>query len=221
MFEQSGYQIFPAMLDPGRLKTIGETLDATAASARQMLQLDWCAALAGEMRSALVAAGLIPSDFACVQCTYFEKSVGQNWLVPLHQDLSIPVKQRVDSAALGGWSEKDGAMFVQPPPEVLAQLVALRFHVDECGAGDGALRLVPGSHRLGRLRESDKGRLRDQLGEVIGVVAQGGGMAMSPLILHASSKATGGSRRRVLHFVFGPPVLPCGLEWPASTIRFS
>jgi uncharacterized protein with HEPN domain len=29
----------------------------------------------------------------------------------------------------------------------------------------------------------------------------------------ASSKARGAATRRVLHFVFGPPVLPFGLTW--------
>ena len=38
-------------------------------------------------------------------------------------------------------------------------------------------------------------------------------MILRPLLLHASSKATGGSRRRVLHFLFGPRELPCGLAW--------
>jgi len=36
---------------------------------------------------------------------------------------------------------------------------------------------------------------------------------MKPLILHASSKATSAARRRVLHFVYGPKVLPFGLQW--------
>jgi hypothetical protein len=36
---------------------------------------------------------------------------------------------------------------------------------------------------------------------------------MRPLILHASSKSTELSQRRVLHFVFGPAKLPLGLEW--------
>ncbi len=113
-------------------------------------------------------------------------------------------------------TRKDGALFVQPPSTVLENLVALRFHIDECGAEDGALKLVPGSHRLGRVSDADKARLRDELGEVIGAVEKGGAMAMSPLLLHASSKATGGSRRRVLHFMFGPPALPYGLEWPQA-----
>jgi predicted protein tyrosine phosphatase len=42
---------------------------------------------------------------------------------------------------------------------------------------------------------------------------RGGALVMRPLILHASSKATSLSQRRVLHFVFGPPRLPLGLEW--------
>jgi hypothetical protein len=36
---------------------------------------------------------------------------------------------------------------------------------------------------------------------------------MRPPILHASSKATEQRQMRVLHFVFGPPKLPSGLEW--------
>jgi len=36
---------------------------------------------------------------------------------------------------------------------------------------------------------------------------------MRPLLLHASSKGTGTSRRRVLHFLFGPRDLPLGLQW--------
>jgi hypothetical protein len=38
-------------------------------------------------------------------------------------------------------------------------------------------------------------------------------MLMRPLLLHASSRASGASRRRVLHFVFGPRELPFGLAW--------
>jgi hypothetical protein len=37
---------------------------------------------------------------------------------------------------------------------------------------------------------------------------------MRPLALHASSKATGTSRRRVLHIVFGPAEPGYGLQWP-------
>jgi len=54
------------------------------------------------------------------------------------------------------------------------------------------------------------------LGRAQGVAiaaARGDALLMRPLVLHASSKASGTSRRRVLHFVFGPQALPCGLAW--------
>jgi hypothetical protein len=39
-------------------------------------------------------------------------------------------------------------------------------------------------------------------------------MLMKPLLLHASSKVSIDSGRRVLHFVFAPAELPGGLRWP-------
>ncbi|WP_182990142.1 hypothetical protein [Massilia sp. Se16.2.3] len=41
---------------------------------------------------------------------------------------------------------------------------------------------------------------------------------MRPLVLHASSKASGTSLRRVLHIVFGPPALPYGLRWQQPVV---
>ncbi len=212
-FQRAGHVTLPAMVDAEALQAIDAALTATAAPPRQMLGLPWCAVLAENLRGQLVAAGLLPSDFVSVQCTAFEKSRDQNWLVAPHQDLSIPVAQRIDHVDLAGWSEKDGMLFVQPPVAVLERLVALRLHIDDCEAHDGALKVIPGSHVAGRVQESDKARLKAALGEVVCAVAPGGGMAMRPLLLHASSKATGTSRRRVLHFIFGPAQLPFGMAW--------
>ena len=55
--------------------------------------------------------------------------------------------------------------------------------------------------------------LRDRSGERVAEVPRGAALLMRPLTLHASSKSMGASRRRVLHFVFGPPELPYGLRW--------
>jgi ectoine hydroxylase-related dioxygenase (phytanoyl-CoA dioxygenase family) len=81
------------------------------------------------------------------KCTLFTKSPDKNWLFTLHQDLSIPVAERVGSSRCTGWSEKEGDLFVQPPITVLEQLVAIRLHLDDCDEQNGALRGVPGSHR--------------------------------------------------------------------------
>jgi ectoine hydroxylase-related dioxygenase (phytanoyl-CoA dioxygenase family) len=146
----------------------------------------------------------------------FKKSPAKNWLVSLHQDLSIPVAERVSSAHCTGWSEKEGEVFVQPPVAVLKEVLAVRVHLDDCDERNGALRVVPGSHRLGRLTPSQAIQARDTVGELTVPVPRGGAMILRPLLLHASSKSVIDSPRRVLHFVFGPRNLPEGLRWPAG-----
>jgi ectoine hydroxylase-related dioxygenase (phytanoyl-CoA dioxygenase family) len=132
----------------------------------------------------------------------------------LHQDLSIPVAERVESAACSGWSQKQGVTFVQPPASVLESILVVRFHLDDCDGRNGALRVVPGSHRLGRLSSDEAHREREVRGERLISVRKGGAMIMRPLLLHASSKSSVALPRRVLHFVYGPAALPEGLSWP-------
>jgi ectoine hydroxylase-related dioxygenase (phytanoyl-CoA dioxygenase family) len=113
---------------------------------------------------------------------------------------------------------------VQPPVSVLEQLVAVRVHIDDCPAESGALRVVPKSHVEGRLNKEQAQALRSQNGETVVPVGRGGVLVMRPLLLHASSKAASPDPRRVLHFVFGRPKLPLGLEWrwrasTASTVH--
>jgi ectoine hydroxylase-related dioxygenase (phytanoyl-CoA dioxygenase family) len=148
-----------------------------------------------------------------VQCTYFEKSASRNWLVPVHQDLGIPVAAHVGHTSLGGWSTKEGILYVQPPVGLLEQLVAVRLHIDACSAEDGPLRVVPGSHLYGRMEAKAAAAARHAQTEFICTAEQGSAMAIRPLLLHASSRSTGDGMRRVLHFLFGPRILPFGLQW--------
>ena len=157
---------------------------------------------------------MLPTDAAAVQCTLFDKSPQKNWLVSLHQDLSIPVREQVDSPACSGWSAKEGKVFVQPPAWVVEQLVAVRVHLDACPADAGELRVVPGSHAFGRLGADAAEKLRKERGEILVTARRGEALVMRPLLLHASSKATAPRARRILHFVFGPAELPLGLKWP-------
>jgi len=216
-FEEDGFALWPAIVDARELDAVGQALAARRADGmRELLSERWCADLARRLQSDERLAGVIPASHVPVQCTAFEKSRDRNWLVAIHQDVAIPVAGRVDDMALRGWSNKGGTWFVQPPAAVLHGLVALRLHVDDCGPDDGPLHVVPGSHRDGRLGDAEAIALRDARGTVACHVPRGGAMLMRPLLLHASSKAIGTSRRRVLHFVFGPRELPLGLAWARS-----
>jgi len=218
-FDSDGFALVPAVMARAvcdQAATQIALADPARGGTRCLLAQPWCAALARQLRAHPALAACLPADHVAVQCNYFEKSADRNWLVPIHQDLSIPVAGRVDEPLLRGWSEKEGTQFVQAPLPVLEQLVALRLHLDDCGAADGPLRVVPGSHRRGIIAQHDAAAAR-AAGQEMEITAQAGDvLALRPLLLHASSKGSGGSRRRVLHMVFGPRALPHGLAWAVA-----
>jgi ectoine hydroxylase-related dioxygenase (phytanoyl-CoA dioxygenase family) len=212
----AGYAVIPDAVEPSeidRLLSCIQNLTSPNAGTRRLIDMPWCEALAARIAHDARVRELLPESATAVQCTLFNKSSETNWLVPLHQDLSIPVAERVDSPHCSAWSEKEGEIFVQPPVRVLQKMLAIRLHLDDCNDRNGALRVVAGSHRLGRLNSIDTRRERDQHGDAVIGVPRGGAMLMRPLLLHASSKAIVDIPRRVLHFVFGPGKLPEGLRW--------
>jgi len=215
-FEKSGYIVTSPLFSESECKALEANLSSmpiSMAGSRSLLEADWCCSLARALKTHASLTAFLPQDFVAVQCTFFEKSVDRNWLVSLHQDLSILVYEKLDHPALTGWSEKEGGIFVQPPAEVLQKIVAVRLHVDECSSNDGPLKVVPGSHNHGRINQETALSLRTANGEVICPVARGAAMLMRPLLLHSSSKASRQSKRRVLHFLFAPKSLPFGLRW--------
>jgi hypothetical protein len=159
-----------------------------------------------------------------VRALLFDKAPAANWKVPWHQDTAIAVAERVEVPGFIGWSVKDGVAHVHPPPEILEQMVALRVHLDDCGPDNGPLRVLPGSHRHGRLDDAEIERWRQTTEEVICCAAQGDGLIMRPLLLHASSAAISPSHRRVIHLEYARDALPGGLNWcvqPTCTLSSS
>ena len=159
-----------------------------------------------------VEAVLGPRCFA-VRAILFDKTPEANWKVPWHQDLTIAVHQRRCVAGFTAWSDKDGVVHVQPPVPVLERMRAMRVHLDDCGPDNGPLRVLPGSHREGRLDAAAIDRWKAQVSEVQCLVGQTGLVLMRPLELHASSAARVVGQRRVLHLEFAADDLPGNLEW--------
>ncbi|MBC8103195.1 MAG: phytanoyl-CoA dioxygenase family protein [Cytophagales bacterium] len=161
---------------------------------------------------ALVESTLGADAFA-VRGIYFDKIVGANWNVVWHQDLSLAVRARHDLAGWGPWSVKAGIPHVQPPTEVLERMLTVRLHLDDCGIRNGPLRVLPGTHRMGRIGPQEIVALRKRIPERVCSVPEGGALLMRPLLLHASSEAEIPGHRRVLHLEFAADPLPPGLAW--------
>ena len=102
-------------------------------------------------------------------------------------------------------------MAVQPPAAVLENTVTIRLHLDDCDATNGALKVVPGSHR-GGVVPAEAIAARTATATICAVPA-GGAMLMKPLLLHASGRSASSRPRRVVHLEFSAAELPSGLAW--------
>lgn len=205
MFSDNGYIILDGLLTDSEIDAIETQISKiplAGAGTRNLLHGVWCRDLAERLKHDRNLAEIFPSDPVAVQCTYFEKSDGGNWLVTLHRDLSIPVKQRVQSEGWSGWSKKEGQLFAQPPKTILKSLVVVRIHLEDNTEMNSPLKVVVGSH-AGSGQEDER---------ISCYVRRGGALVMSPFLLHASSKLQEG-KRRVLHFLYGPRILPNQAEW--------
>jgi ectoine hydroxylase-related dioxygenase (phytanoyl-CoA dioxygenase family) len=153
-----------------------------------------------------------PSAIA-VRGILFDKTPGANWKVPWHQDLSIAVTERIDLPGYGPWSMKAAVPHVQPPVEILQNMLTVRLHLDDCGADNGPLLVLPGSHAHGILNGGQIEKLRSTGQPIACTVNRGGAVLMRPLLLHASHSATSPNHRRVIHLEFASDVLPPPLRW--------
>jgi hypothetical protein len=161
---------------------------------------------------ALVEPVLGPKFFP-VRGILFDKIPDANWKVPWHQDLTIAVQEKIEVEGFGPWSIKAEVLHVQPPRHILENMLTVRFHLDRCDQTNGALRVVPGSHRLGRIPEADIASILKESTEHICSVGAGGALVMRPLLLHASSPSVVPGHRRVVHLDFASVPLPGGLRW--------
>jgi ectoine hydroxylase-related dioxygenase (phytanoyl-CoA dioxygenase family) len=156
---------------------------------------------------------ILGSNAWVVRGILFDKTEGANWRVPWHQDLTIAVNQKVETAGFGPWSIKAGVLHVQPPASVLERMVSLRLHLDDCPKENRALRVIAGTHINGKLEERAIGDLVRRSVAVTCAMRRGGVLVMRPLLVHASSSSSHSGHRRVVHFDYAAAELPPGMGW--------
>ena len=215
--DRDGWMSFPAVVETELLEQIAaeaETVGDNRGGLRDLLNHSAATRrLARHPGIRRIAESAIGTDCFVTRAILFDKTQRANWKVPWHQDLTIAVRERKDCPGFGAWSVKAGIVHVQPPAEVLERMLAVRVHLDECGPQNGPVRVLPGSHRGGRLTAADIEARREQVAAVDCPVPRGGVLIFRPLIFHASSPATVPSHRRVVHFEFAVGGLPEGLQW--------
>ncbi len=220
-FSENGYTRFKAAIPPqllSRLQTSVEDLRLEHSFSGGLRRLT---TLSASLARAISECSLqnildqidLPRAFL-VRSILFDKTPDSNWKVAWHQDTKIPVRARLSREGFTAWSLKDGIHHAQPPSEVLAGMRTLRIHLDPTPAENGALRVIPGSHRNGFLSSEEIRKLARE--EVSCECAARDILAMSPLLLHASSPSQKANHRRVIHLEYANQPLPAPLEWTAA-----
>ena len=210
--EKDGFALIPKCVSEGSIAAAGKAVDAHEHGVRNLLANHAVRALATSDEVRRSVECVLGEECFAVRGIFFNKNPQTNWKVTWHQDCVIAVREKVEADGWGPWSQKAGVSHVRPKVDILEGMLAIRIHLDDCGADNGPLKVIPGSHRAGIL--TDK-RIQEWPKESACTcsAARGDAILMRPLLLHASSSAIHPSNRRVIHIEFAAHDLPHGLEW--------
>lgn len=153
-------------------------------------------------------SSLLGESFGLVRVLYFDKVPGNSWALPWHKDLTVCVRDnRLPSSRFRKPTRKAGLPHVEAPVEVLEGMLTARLHLDRVDDENGPLRVVPGSHRTGKVMQLDGAPVRSVH------AAPGDVLLMRPLLAHCSNHCRSDTdrHRRILHLEFAAgPELPDG-----------
>ncbi len=204
---QRGYAIYEGVFTAEEMSALNSALaecdlPRSRAGSRHILSVPPIRALATDTRLVELATHWLGHPALPFKATLFDKSPSANWLVAWHQDTALPVEEQVETSGWGSWSHKQGVLYAHAPASALEQVIALRVHLDDSTTANGPLRVLAGSHVHGVLDDASVSvkAARAEVEECVAV--KGSVVAMRPLLIHASSKATNDAPRRVLHIEY-------------------
>jgi len=223
--EQDGFVVIDTVFDETEISELKELLENVSGGSpsfrktedlfairRFLLEIPGAEAIVFNHQLNTVITAVLEKDYFPVKSIYFDKPGSSNWFVSYHQDLTISVNTKAPVAGFGPWTAKQDQFAVQPPVEILESIYTIRIHLDDTDENNGALRVVPGSHKKGICRPETIDWKEEK--EEICKVPAGGIMIMKPLLLHASGRTVNHARRRrVIHIEFCNRPLPAPLEW--------
>jgi ectoine hydroxylase-related dioxygenase (phytanoyl-CoA dioxygenase family) len=158
---------------------------------------------------------ILGKNISLSEALYLNKGSDANWLVAWHQDLSICVKRMVEAPGYVTWVKKEGKPYVQPPDNVLQESLWLRLNLDDNDESNGCLKVIPGSHKYGKLGPVEIEEWVKKETAVSLHVSRGSAILFRPLLLHSSGKMVESNmrERRVIQGLFSGYQFKNGLEW--------
>lgn len=216
---ENGYKLIPGFLTQEQLTPVYHDIETATLAAKSggirnaEKKFNAINVLAKSEYLKQQAQKYLTGNPSLVRAILFNKTATNNWFVTWHQDRTVAISEKFDNDLWGAWSIKDGVNHVQPPLAVLNEMVSIRIHLDDTDQRNGCLKVLPNSHHLGVLEQSDIREYVQNNKPIFCEAKAGSALIMRPHILHASSKATKVSPRRVLHLEYSRFNLPEGFFW--------
>lgn len=149
-----------------------------------------------------------------VRGLFFDKPPERTWTLPWHRDRTIAVAAHADVEHFTNPTVKSGIPHMIAPQWLLERMLTLRIHLDDVTHENGALVVLPGSHRC---EQSDDQLETTNEASIQPIYCEAGdALVMRPLLAHSSLLSTPGTlmHRRVIHLELAPAeVLPSPLKW--------
>lgn len=166
---------------------------------------------------AQVLRSLTGRDLVAVAARLLDSARTSEASTQWHQDRVVAVRERLDVDGYGPWTTHVGISHVEPPESVLDQMLVIQVHLDDVAADGHALRILPGTHRAGKLTTETVRHLLETQMPVTPPVPKGALVMMRPLLLHATSaSSTTSPQYRVLEIQFAPPEAITPLQWHST-----
>ena len=209
----SGFARLQEWLQEGVLIELESVLDVKGAFNRRpvprALLQEW---LATTPLNALMR-DLIGKEAQVIRAFYLDKTPEENWALAWHQDTTLAFTEPLEVEGFHSWVNKAHFFHAQAPAETMGRVLSTRIHLDMITAAQGSLKVLPGSHALGILRDDAIARIAGSTLEEVLPAQRGEVFLMRPLLVHGSDRATDPQSRRILHLEWAAFEPPGGLRW--------
>jgi len=148
-----------------------------------------------------------------VRIVVFDKSLDSNWSIPWHQDRVIAVRDKHPITGFGNWTKKAGTWHVEPPIDLLRNMIFARVPLDDTDEQNGCLELALGTHAHDKVNAEDALETARSAPSEICRARRGDVLFIKALTLHRSISSRQNRRRRTLRIDYCAEHLPKPLAW--------
>ncbi|MEM9271404.1 MAG: phytanoyl-CoA dioxygenase family protein [Cyanobacteria bacterium P01_F01_bin.143] len=219
-FPSQGYVVVPELIKPSVIQKLQKAIEKiiTSTSKHGIRNLAGKVREVKDLANSDIIKHVIQSycgikNINLIKATYFNKNIDHNWMVGWHQDKTISVQEKIAYPGFVNWTIKEGIFHVQPPLEILQSIITIRIHLTNTNQDNGALKVIPESHKMGILSSQQITEFKTNHRITICNLKAGDALIMSPLLLHSSSRSKTEQNRQVIHLEYSSTNLPEKLQW--------